>query len=258
MNSAGETLSARILVVDDDAKLRGLLERYLVQQGFEVATLPDGARLNATLDRARYDLVVLDLMLPGADGLSLLRELRAQRRDVPVVILTARGDEVDRIIGLEMGADDYLPKPFNPRELVARIHAILRRRQTPPPAAPAPDEGVLRFGAFTLDLARRILARGDVGVPITGGEFALLKTFAGHPRQPLSRERLMELARGREHLAFDRSIDVLVSRLRKLIEPEPARPRFIQTVWGYGYVFVPDGEGARGASAAGPENDPAV
>jgi two-component system, OmpR family, phosphate regulon response regulator OmpR len=159
---------------------------------------------------------------------------------VPVIMLTAKGEDVDRIVGLEMGADDYLPKPFNPRELVARIHAVLRRHtEHLAPGAPA-LEGKLSFGPYRLDLTTRTLLRGDTVVPLTTGEFGLLKVLATHPRQPLAREKLMLLARGRDHDVFDRAIDVQVSRLRKLIESDAATPRYIQTVWGFGYVFVPD------------------
>ena len=162
-------------------------------------------------------------------------------------MLTAKGDEIDRIVGLEMGADDYLPKPFNPRELVARIHAVLRRRPPPPhPGAPRGGEPAVGFGPFTLDVAARTLRRNGDTIALTTGEFALLRALATHPRQPLSREKLMELARGRELEAFERSIDVQISRLRRLIEDDSARPRYIQTVWGFGYVFVPDDDGVEG------------
>ena len=157
-------------------------------------------------------------------------------------MLTAKGDDVDRIVGLEMGADDYLPKPFNPRELVARVNAVLRRKQASgPPGAPSSDTEVHRFGAFELNLATRTLMRDGKQVALTTGEFSVLKVLAQNPRQPLNRDKLMELARGREYEVFDRSIDVQVSRLRKIIEEDPAHPRHIQTVWGFGYVFVPDG-----------------
>jgi two-component system OmpR family response regulator/two-component system phosphate regulon response regulator OmpR len=156
-------------------------------------------------------------------------------------MLTAKGDEIDRIIGLEMGADDYLPKPFNPRELLARIHAVLRRQSNTPPGAPQADDAPMSFGNITVDLAARSLKRGDELLPLTTGEFAVLKVLLQHPRQPLSRDKLMTLARGREQGPFDRAIDVQVSRLRKLIEKDPAQPRYLQTVWGFGYVFVPDG-----------------
>jgi len=233
----------KILVVDDDLRLRDLLHRYLSEQGFAVQTAPDAVAMDRVLNREIFDLLVLDLMLPGEDGLAICRRLRGASNLVPIIMLTAKGDEVDRIVGLEMGADDYLPKPFNPRELVARIHAVLRRRQpAPPPGAPAQDESTIEFGAFNLDLGTRTLTKGKEELPLTTGEFALLKVLATHPRTPLSRDKLMELARGREFEAFDRSIDVQVSRLRRLIEPDPARPAYIQTVWGFGYVFVPDGK----------------
>ncbi len=157
-------------------------------------------------------------------------------------MLTAKGDDVDRIVGLEMGADDYLPKPFNPRELVARINAVLRRRApSGPPGAPSADTEVHRFGAFELNLGTRQLERDGKPVSLTTGEFSVLKVLVQHPREPLSRDKLMAMARGREYEVFDRSIDVQISRLRKLVEEDPSHPRYIQTVWGFGYVFVPDG-----------------
>ncbi|MFO0458868.1 MAG: two-component system response regulator OmpR [Burkholderiales bacterium] len=235
------TASKRLLVVDDDPKLRDLLHRYLTQQQFEVALAQDGPSMNRLLQREPWDLIILDLMLPGEDGLSIVRRLRGANDRTPVIMLTAKGDDVDRIVGLEMGADDYLPKPFNPRELLARITAVLRRQPAPDaPGAPATDLGEVRFGAFVFDAALRTLTRDGQPVPLTSGEFSVLKVFARHPRAPLSREKLMVLARGREYGAFDRSLDVQVSRLRKLIEADPANPRYIQTVWGVGYVFVPD------------------
>ena len=232
----------RILVVDDDVRLRDLLSRYLTEQGLEVATLPDARDLDKRLQRDPPHLIVLDLMLPGEDGLAVCRRLRGAGENVPIIMLTAKGEDVDRIVGLEMGADDYLPKPFNPRELVARIHAVLRR-QTERLALGAPaGEGKTPFGPFVLDLAARTLTRGDEAIHLTTGEFSLVRVFAQHPRQPLAREKLMLLARGRDHDVFDRAIDVQVSRLRKLIEPDQANPRYIQTVWGFGYVYVPDSE----------------
>ena len=235
-------LKTRILVVDDDQRLRELLVRYLGGQGFEVRAVPDAGGMDKQLSRERYDLVVLDLMLPGEDGLAICRRLRAQANSPAIVMLTAKGDEIDRIVGLEMGADDYLPKPFNPRELVARINAVLRRRQPAgPPGAPEAQGERHQFGAFTLDLATRSLTREGKDLSLTTGEFSVLKVLVQHPRNPLSRDKLMELARGREHGVFDRSIDVQISRLRKIVEDDHARPRHIQTVWGFGYVFVPDG-----------------
>jgi two-component system, OmpR family, phosphate regulon response regulator OmpR len=231
----------RLLVVDDDPKLRDLLHRYLTAQQFDVGLAIDGASMNRLLQKETWDLIILDLMLPGEDGLSIMRRLRGANVRTPVIILTAKGDDVDRIVGLEMGADDYLPKPFNPRELLARINAVLRRQPGPEsPGAPATDIGEVRFGPFVFDPALRSLSRDGQAVPLTTGEYSVLKVFARHPRQPLNRDKLMVLARGREYGAFDRSLDVQVSRLRKLIESDPTNPRYIQTVWGVGYVFVPD------------------
>ncbi len=233
----------RILVVDDDVRLRDLLVRYLGENGFRVRSAADAASMEIERRREPVDLLVLDLMLPGEDGLSICRRLRAEQEQLPIVMLTARGEEVDRIVGLEMGADDYLPKPFNPRELLARIRAVLRRRGTAPAGSAAPLQGGrVVFGPFTLDLATRQLSRDGEPLPLTSGEFSVLKVLVEHARRPLSRDQLMELARGREHEAFDRAIDVQISRLRKLIEDSTGQPRYIQTVWGYGYVFVPDGE----------------
>lgn len=231
----------RILVVDDDARLRDLLQRYLGEQGFEVRSANDGAQLDKLRNREHFDLIVLDLMLPGEDGLTICRRLRGTGDQTPILMLTAKGDEIDRIIGLEMGADDYLPKPFNPRELLARIQAILRRQNTAPPGAPESIHEKIAFGPVEVDLSARTLTRDGKAISLTTGEFAVLKALLQHPRQPLSRDKLMTLARGREHGPFDRAIDVQVSRLRKLVEPDPAQPRYLQTVWGFGYVFVPDG-----------------
>lgn len=227
------------LVVDDDRRLRELLEQYLTDQGFLVRAVADAPAMDLALGSGGVDIIVLDLMLPGEDGLSICRRLRAAGDRTPIVMLTAKGDEADRITGLETGADDYLPKPFNPRELVARINAVLRRGvAAPPPGAPLEVEAPICFGEFTLNLAARRLTRGDQTIGLTTGEFALLKALATHPGTPLTRERLMELARGRDLGMLDRTIDVQVSRLRKLLEDDPSRPRFLQTVWGYGYVFV--------------------
>ncbi|MGH8723632.1 MAG: osmolarity response regulator transcription factor OmpR, partial [Burkholderiales bacterium] len=222
-------LKTRILIVDDDQRHRDLLVKYLGTEGYDVKAVPDAAGMDKQLARDRYDLVVLDLMLPGEDGLSICRRLRAQQSAPAIVMLTAKGDDVDRIVGLEMGADDYLPKPFNPRELLARIVAVLRRRAPAgPPGAPA-EGGVYQFGPFSLDLATRTMARGGKAVALTTGEFSVLKVLVQHPRQPLSRDKLMELARGREYEVFDRSIDVQISRLRKIIEDDPSHPKHIQT-----------------------------
>lgn len=236
-------LKTKILVVDDDLRLRDLLLRYLSEQGFQVAVAEDAQAMNKLWIRERFDLLVLDLMLPSEDGLSICRRLRGGNDLTPIIMLTAKGDEIDRIVGLEMGADDYLPKPFNPRELVARIHAVLRRRVTnDAPGAPSEHVEQFQFGDFILDLSTRNLKRNGENVNLTTGEFSVLKVFARHARQALSREKLMELARGREYEVFDRSLDVQISRLRKLIEIDPTNPQYIQTVWGLGYVFIPDGK----------------
>ena len=232
----------KLLVVDDDPRLRDLLRRYLGENGFQVFVADNGVTMNRLWLRERFDALILDLMMPGEDGLQILRRLREQKDMTPIIMLTARGEDVDRIVGLEMGADDYIPKPFNPRELLARIHAVLRRRPVADaPGAPSMTDEVVKFGEFELDLGTRVLRKNGEPVPLTTGEFAVLKAFARHPKQPLSRDKLMEIARGREYEAFDRSLDVLVSRLRKMIEPDPSKPRFLQTVWGVGYVFIPDG-----------------
>jgi two-component system phosphate regulon response regulator OmpR len=235
---------AKILVLDDDAELRAMLQRYLSEQGYAVRAVPDSAQLYRLLQREPYDLLVLDLMMPGEDGLAVCRRLRAQGETIPIVMLTARGDPVDRIVGLEMGADDYLAKPFNPRELSARIAAMLRR-QAMLGAGPAPAAGeTIRFGPFVLDEPRRRLLKHGEPLECTSGEFALLRALAATPHRPLGRERLIELVKGRGHDATERSIDVQILRLRRLIETDPAQPRFIQTVWGVGYVFIPEAEPA--------------
>ena len=232
----------KVLMVDDDMRMRELLQRYLTEQGFNIKTVSDSKEMDAILVNESFDLLVLDLMLPGEDGLAICRRLRANKFTTPIIMLTARGDEVDRIIGLEMGADDYLPKPFNPRELLARINAVLRRHEHNPEAENSGKLEAFTFGEFIFDPSSRSLSRNGMPITITSGEFALLKVFTEHPRQPLSRDRLMQLARGRELDVFDRSIDVKVSRLRRIVEPDPAHPRYLQTMWGFGYVFIPDGE----------------
>lgn len=233
--------SERILLVDDDAGLRDLLSRYLGREGFEVKTAAEGVAARRALDHGHFDLIVLDLMMPGEDGLSLLKRWRVEGVPTPVIMLTAKGDEVDRIVGLELGADDYLPKPCNPRELLARIRAVLRRAASiGVPGAPGEVEAVVNFGRCSLDPAARTLSRDGEGHRLTSGEFALLSAMVRHPRVPLTRDRLISLARGRDSDPFERSIDVAISKLRRLIEDDPKAPRHIQTVWGHGYVFVPD------------------
>ncbi len=234
----------KVVVVDDDARIRELLRRYLNQEGFDVLLAEDSRALNRILQRETVDLLVLDLMLPGEDGLSICRRLRAANDRTPIIMLTAKGEDVDRITGLEVGADDYLPKPFNPRELLARMNAVLRRRPTSEsPGAPSNEQEVFEFSGFSFDLGARSLRKNNQDIALTTGEFAMLKTLVRHPRQPMTRDKLAQLARGREFEPFDRSLDVQISRLRKLIEVDPATPRIIQTVWGVGYVFIPEGNG---------------
>jgi two-component system phosphate regulon response regulator OmpR len=233
----------RILIVDDDPALLELLERYLGEQGFVVAGVPDGEAMDHYLAENEVDLIILDLMLPGEDGLSIAKRLRVSGT-TPILMLSARGDDVDRIVGLEVGADDYLAKPFNPRELLARLRAILRRRQPDSPGtAVAEPAEVYRFGDFCLDMASRTLTRGGEQVALTSGEYALLQVFVENPNRVLSRDALVDRLAGYERSPFDRSIDVRVTRLRRKIEADPSAPVFIQTVWGEGYRFSP-GAGA--------------
>ena len=233
----------KILVVDDDVRLRNLLQRFLEDQGYVVRTVADAVQMDRVLTRELFALIVLDFMLPGEDGLAICRRLRDGGNNTPIIMLTARGADSDRISGLEAGADDYLPKPFNPQELLARMKAVLRRQSRELPGAPSQTEEKVSFGPWTLDLATRQLTREGESANLTTGEFAVLKALVQHPREPLTRDKLMALARGREWGAMERSIDVQVSRLRRLIETNPSQARYIQTVWGVGYVFVPDGQG---------------
>ena len=225
-----------ILVVDDDAEIRNLVAEYLTQHGYHVSTARDGAALHSALEADRPDLVVLDLMLPGEDGLSLCRDLRATS-NLPVIVLTARREEIDRIIGIEMGADDYLGKPFNPRELLARIKSVLRRAR----ALPVSPRHVrrLRFAGWTLDcIARHLVDPEGVIVPLSGAQYRLLATFLHHPESVLDRDKLVDLTAGREATPFDRSIDVQVSRLRQLLHDSGREPRIIKTVRNGGYVLA--------------------
>lgn len=231
MNSQGH-----ILVVDDDAEIRSLVAEYLSSHGYRVSVARDGVQMRAALKADRPDLVVLDLMLPGEDGLSLCRDLRA-RSNLPVIMLTARRDEIDRIIGIEMGADDYLGKPFNPRELLARIKSVLRRARALPVSQA--DARRLRFAGWTLDcIARHLIDAEGVIVPLSGAQYRLLAAFLNHPDRVLDRDRLVDLALGREATPFDRSIDVQVSRLRQLLRDNGREPRIIKTVRNGGYVLA--------------------
>ena len=227
-----------ILIVDDDAETRSLLQTYLQKQGYRVTAAADGRGLRKALETARPDLIVLDLMLPGEDGLELCRDLRT-RSNLPVIMLTARGEETDRIVGLEMGADDYLPKPANPRELLARIKSVLRRAHSLPENLEPEAVKTFRFAGWTLDVATRNLTASDgLVVPLSGTEFKLLRIFLAHPDRVLSRDQLIDLMISRDAGPFDRAIDVQVSRLRQRLREDAREPRIIKTVRGEGYVLA--------------------
>jgi len=234
----------KILLVDDDPEIVKILKDYLEAEQYRVITANNGQFALQQIHSERPDCVILDVMLPDEDGWSVTRKIRTDDRvsTTPIILLTARVDDTDKIIGLEMGADDYLPKPFNPRELLARAKAVLRRKIIEAPGAPSMEEQVVEFGEYKLNLATREMSANGEAMSLTSGEFAVLKSLVTHPREPLSRDKLMNLARGRDYSALERSIDVQVSRLRRMLEVDPANPRYIQTVWGLGYVFVPDGE----------------
>jgi two-component system OmpR family response regulator len=226
-----------ILVVDDHRDIRDLIARYLSKHGFRTTVAENAAAARRAMQAAKIDLVVLDVMMPGEDGLSLTRSIR-ENEDVPVILLTAMGEETDRIVGLEVGADDYLAKPFNPRELLARIKAVLRRAQSLP-RSKEPGRGRLSFDRWILDLGRRELVdEKGIGVPLSSGEFRLLVVLVERPGMVLSRDQLLDLTRGRSAQPFDRSIDNQVSRLRKKIERDPRNPELIKTAWGDGYSFA--------------------
>lgn len=233
--------SPRVLVVDDDADLRSLLAEYLGRNGFEVATVEDGPAMRQAIAGGMPDAIILDLMLPGEDGLSLARELRRQS-SVPILMLSARGEEIDRVVGLEVGADDYLAKPFSPRELLARLRALLRRALAFAPAQTLAETASRSgFGPFTLDLAAHRLLRDGSEVHLTSAEFELLRVLVERPNRVLSRDALMSQIRGFERDPFDRSIDIRVTRLRRKIEVDPAAPQYIRTIRGEGYLFNPLG-----------------
>ncbi len=229
-----------ILIVDDDAEIRSLLSQYLVKNGLRVTAVADGRGMWQALDAGRIDLIVLDLMLPGDDGLTLCRNLRAKSSDTPVIMLTARGEETDRIVGLEMGADDYLAKPFSARELLARIKAILRRaRSLPENLQPDNSARRIRFANWVLDTVERQLVSAEgVVTPLAGAEYRLLRIFLSHPNRVLNRDQLVDLTQGKEAEPLDRSIDVQVSRLRNRLGDDPREPRLIKTVRGEGYVLA--------------------
>jgi len=227
-----------ILIVDDDPEIRGLLVDYLARNGFEAIAARDGREMWQQFDRHAVDLVVLDLMLPDVDGLTLCRDLRA-KSNTPILMLTARGEETDRIVGIEMGADDYLVKPFNPRELLARIKSVLRRTRALPPNLRPESARCLSFAGWCLDTAARLLIAPDgVATPLSGGEYRLLRILLDHPNRVLNRDQLTEMIHGREAEAYDRAIDVQVSRLRQRLRDDSREPELIKTVRGEGYVLA--------------------
>lgn len=232
-----------IYVTDDDPGIRELVAEYLTGQGYTVETAEDAVSLDRLLAARLPDLLVLDWMMPGEDGLSVARRLRAQPGFPPIIMLSAKGEDIDRIIGLEVGADDYLPKPFNPRELLARIRAVMRRHGGAAAPAAAGTTRLVHFGPFSANLGARTLSRDGVEIPLTSGEYELLEIFVTHANRALSRDWLMDQLRGFERDPFDRSIDVRVNRLRKKIEDDPANPAYIRTQRGQGYLFVPQGKG---------------
>ena len=226
------------MIVDDDAKLRELLDEYLASYGFEVSMLPDGSTVLKTIQLNAPDLVILDIMLPDRNGLEVLREIRMQSQ-IPVIMLTAKGEDADRIVGLELGADDYLPKPFNPRELLARIKAVLRRQPLTNKKATKDREDLLvRVGGMVLNKAKQTLIEEGKEVELSSTEYKLLEVLMTHPNNVMSRDRLMSMARGKDFMAFDRSIDVHISKLRAKLETDPRKPKRIKTIWGTGYMFV--------------------
>jgi two-component system OmpR family response regulator len=232
------TAPDHILVVDDDTEIRNLLREYLQQQGYRVSAVADGKGLRAAVDNSHPDLIILDLMLPGEDGLTLCRDLRA-KSEVPIIMLTARGDETDRIVGLELGADDYIAKPFSPRELLARIKSVLRRTRSLPDNLKTEESGVFRFAGWALDAATRNLTSPQgVVVALSGTDFRLLKIFVDHPNRVLTRDQLIDLMLSRDAGPFDRAIDVQVSRLRQRLGEDAKEPAIIKTVRGQGYVFA--------------------
>ncbi len=232
------SVDKKVLIVDDDSKLRKLLREYLEDYGFEVLALPDGLSVVKTLREESPDIIILDIMMPKKDGIEVLKEVRTEF-DVPVIMLTAKGDDADRIVGLELGADDYLPKPFNPRELLARIKAVLRRSPVRDKIGAKGDENIfIEAGGLVLNKAKQTLLVEDGEVELSWTEYKVLEALMEHPNRVMSRDELMNRARGRDFMAFDRSIDVHISKLRAKLEPDPRSPKRIKTVWGTGYMFV--------------------
>lgn len=242
------SIPPHILVVDDDMRLQNLIKRYLCEQGFNVSTAKDTSAMDRILEREAINLIVLDIMLPGENGLDCCKRLRANG-DIPVIMLSARGDEADRILGLELGADDYLPKPFNPRELVARIQAVLRRGENRLMyAVQESDNKIVNLGPMQLDMQTRLLTHHQETIPLSSGQYELLVALISNAGHPMSRTRLLAMLNDREYDGTDRGIDIQISRLRKIIEADPARPRYLQTVWGKGYMFVPESDQELGDS----------
>jgi two-component system, OmpR family, phosphate regulon response regulator OmpR len=238
-------LQQKILVVDDEPKIRQLLKKYLSQEGYIVEAVNDGSAMDKYLSNHQVDLVILDLMLPGEDGLSIGRRLRDQQ-NMPIIILSARGEELDKIVGLEMGADDYLSKPFNPRELLARIRSVLRRTIQDSLITNKTTDTLLRFGPYCLNLERHTVSKKEetgeqLNIQLTTGEFSLLKIFLEHSERVLDRDTLLEITKGYNHTSIDRSIDVCVGRLRRKIEPDPTQPIYLRTIRGIGYIFSKQG-----------------
>ena len=234
-------MKPRVLLVEDEEHLLEAVKMNLELEDYEVVAVTDGEQALHKFKDQRFNLIILDVMLPRMDGYEVCEQVRLTDMDIPILFLTAKGDSNDKIKGFKVGGDDYLPKPFNPRELLARIRAVMRRKSKELPGAPSQAEGVVEFGPFKFNLATREMRKGDELLPLTSGEYAVLKVLVSHPREPLSRDKLMNQARGRDYSAMERSIDVQVSRLRRMLEDDAANPRYIQTVWGLGYVFVPDG-----------------
>lgn len=238
----------KILVVDDDKKLLDLVIKYLTKEGFQVDGVENGQAMDEHLSTQDADLVILDLMLPGEDGLSIARRLRRGSSSMPILMLSARGEDIDRIIGLEVGADDYLAKPYNPRELSARVKAILRRAHetAAAPAQGEPSAEIYQFGDYQINLTTNSITQKGAKISLTSGEYSLLEAFVTHPNRILSRDHLIELIKGYERSPYDRSVDVRVTRLRKKLEKNPEQPDFIRTVWGKGYIFTPQGDQGTG------------
>jgi two-component system, OmpR family, phosphate regulon response regulator OmpR len=244
LDANGAKPQERVLLVDDDAEIRALLSKYLGDNGFAVRAVATAQDMRRLLERESFAALILDVMLPDGDGIALCAQLRADKFYLPIMMLTARGQEIDRILGIEVGADDYLPKPFSPRELLARIRALIRRKEFAlVPGAPE-ARPIVSVADWQFDSQARTLSKGETAHVLTTGEFALLNALVSHAPRPVSRERLAELSRTREtdlNESF-RSVDVQMARLRKIVEPNPRTPRYLQTVWGFGYVFVATGQ----------------